>query len=217
MVYAAMATGGDIEDLGKIIAERSFDACECPDCASLCHGVPGMYDPDHVAQRLPEIADKLVEDMYFVPGVGTSVDVVLFLRPRTVAEPAGGQASIFYEASKCVFLKEGGCSLPRDEMPIGCISSFACRGSPSVDKDKVPHVWRTAAGEDTIRRFEEESTRRGFAEPLGDARARNQINSVARLGPLGPIIMMSALAEVENARVRAAEAIREGRTDNLSQ
>jgi len=59
----------DIEDLGEILARRDFGSCSC---ASLCHGVPGIYDPAHINRliesgqtTLAALVPHLVEDYFF--------------------------------------------------------------------------------------------------------------------------------------------------------
>lgn len=207
---------GDIEDLGslrQILADRSkFDPCSCPDCASLCHGVPGIYDPAHLLRliskgtTLAKLVPDLVEDFY-LDELGEGVPPVFYLRPRMNSERAGGVAPMIPTVGSCSRLGPGGCTLARGEMPIGCISAYACRAAPSYGKSRAVEMWNTNEGRELIRLFEEESRRQTPGSVLGTEAVAHKTDTLAQMGPLGDIIMRMAMREVQQHRESARNAI----------
>ena len=152
---AVAARTFDIEDLAWI--RENSKHCDCKECASLCNNQPGIFDPRHLSGLVS--SDKirlteLVKDYYF--GDGSRGSIQAFLRPRTIREKPGELAPLFPRQGPCAFLTAKGCSLPRNTMPIGCVSVLACnsRHSISVDKVQSPHVWNTPEGVEMLRQFD---------------------------------------------------------------
>ena len=215
----------DIEDLGRVLARRDFPQCNCPDCASLCHGLPGIYDPGHLnhllaadGASLAEMAPHLVEDYYLGDEVSSLAGgeevkqaTVFYLRPRTSDEAPGGLASMFPTAGSCSRLGPRGGTLARDEMPIGCMSAFACRPGPGPGagpgKAQAVEMWDTEEGRDLVRRFEAESRRQTPEVALGLAPVVMDQLKVAMLGPMGQMMMTMQSLQPQARRQKARGVI----------
>jgi hypothetical protein len=209
----------DIEDLGEILARRDFGSCSCPDCASLCHGVPGIYDPAHINRliesgqtTLAALVPHLVEDYFLgnemTRGAGDeAVETVFYLRPRMSSEGAGGLAPMIPTVGSCSRLGPGGCTLARGEMPVGCISAFACREGSGYDKNRAPEMWGTDEGRDLIRRFEAESRRQTPDIALGQRAVLAEQAMFAQLGPMAGLLTMMSTLKVQERRRKARDVI----------
>jgi len=142
----------DIEDLVANLRLNSTE-CHCTQCAKLCTGVPGAYDPQHVllmAAQDPDFYGKCVQDFY-----SSSTRPAFYLRPRIVSEPTGQRTDFFATRGLCNFLGPHGCTLKREDMPLGCVVARGCvSGGPSADKLEAPVIWNTPSGRKAIADFE---------------------------------------------------------------
>lgn len=209
---AAGATSAivDIEDL---IKERAFDACACPKCASLCHGIPGIYDPDHLERLLDgglpldDLVKECVIDYYAASEVDSGerlIRPIFYLRPRLKDEKGGVTVPMIPTVSSCARLTSTGCGLARDEMPIGCISGYGCRAEEGIDKQNVPELWDNTKGRDLIKRFEGAAARiHQKYIPCNRAWEAEQY-AVGRFGMLSFMMMQISMLGVEENR-QAAE------------
>jgi hypothetical protein len=154
--------GVDMEDLGNIkVLQKLRDEskqCSCSKCASLCHGNPGIYSPDQFLDKDEDAKAKLyvtlIED-YYLPEDDSPP--IFFLRPAAVGERPGSVADYVPSYGVCGNLTCNGCSLPRSEMPTGCLVALPCRTDglrPSLDREQVPRVWGTVLGRSVIDSFE---------------------------------------------------------------
>lgn len=149
----------DIEDLANFCALdkiRAEDAneCYCSKCAALCLHIPGMYDPFHVLQLVQKNADfyaTCVQDFFF----GKEKKPCFFLRPPNQNEQKGTRVHFLTKKGPCSHLGPHGCTLKRDDMPIGCVVAKACEdNSPSVGNSESPIIWGTRTGLRVMKQFE---------------------------------------------------------------
>lgn len=201
---AGSASIPDIEDLAKA---RDFEACSCPSCASLCHGIPGVYDPGHLERllkgglTLDQLVKTCVIDFY------SMVDEerpIFYLRPRLKAEVAGATVSIVPTVSSCAHLTTTGCGLSRDEMPIGCISGYGCQSKEGIDKQNAPELWDNDKGRSLIERFETAAARADPSYTFSRRAWETDMATAKKLGYASVVLMQLAMIEVEKNR-RAAE------------
>jgi hypothetical protein len=114
----------------------------------------GFFDPnDHVL------------NLFEMPGKQS----YLHIRPRTVVEKGCALASLSPLAGvPCVYLGEYGCTLPRDFMPINC-KAVSCDDDYNVDvsthSTNAANMWLTPQGEQVVRWFQQEITRKKPGAP----------------------------------------------------
>jgi len=162
----------DIEDLPAIRESCEGRRCSCSKCAGLCKGIPGIYDPAHIAGLLATkkttiqaLVPTLCEDYYYMGNCDEKSGEQMFLRPRMRSEEPGGVAPFFGSTTphdRCVNLSETGCVLPRDQMPIGCLTAYVCdkkHETTPVSKSDTPVLWDNQTGRDVLSMFEAESSR----------------------------------------------------------
>lgn len=166
--------------------ERDYDPCGCVNCSATCTGTPGAYDPAHIQRLLDEGVVTMTE---LAPTMAEHYSLsgppVLILRPRTVDEKPGAQVPFLTLPGKCVHLGEKGCTLPREHVPIVCISSYCCTDGPGVgkmhfDKGHLRDPWTSAVGRNVLRLFEEESARQNPGVELGLKALDEQMHRVWR-------------------------------------
>ena len=139
----------DIEDCCGTSYANTYKQCTCSKCAKLCTFIPGIYDPDHLYQMLQTgvitkqwIMDKLILDFW----VGVESPII-YLRPKTINENPGHSNVTIPDTGPCINLTPTGCALNRSQMPIGCISTYACGSDkPSWGKLKGSGYWNGCKG-----------------------------------------------------------------------
>jgi hypothetical protein len=159
---AVDAQSQDIEDLyllAECVASWRRDAvqCGCGACAALCSSTqPGAYDPAAV-KRLVAAGRLKYEDLvadYYAGSDGLH----LYLRPRMAGEAGGELAAWDVDAAglaggrACANLGPRGCTLPRDEMPLGCVAALPCDPARHVNADKsaAPRIWGGSEGAEVV-------------------------------------------------------------------
>jgi len=140
----------DVQKLG------ASPPCEYGGCARACWAQPGMFAPAQVKDMI----DRGVFDPngavldFFSDMERPSVGIV---RPRTVEE-RGASLSAFKPTPgiPCANLGPNGCVLPRDHMPINCIS-LHCNKEHHVPLDKhsaAYSLWDTPEGREVVDWFQ---------------------------------------------------------------
>jgi len=189
----------DLEDL----ARADYAGCDCCWCASLCHGVPGVYDP-WMAERLLDadpdafLASTVID--YYMGEPPT-----FYLRPRNLGQDGGRVAPAAPSLEPCVHLGPAGCRLDRADMPLGCRSAYGCRRT-GVD---IREAWGGPKGRSVFRRYVLAARRRdpGFVAPytyywkVGLADPSFELNRA----------ILTAMAESRQRVVRAKYALHEVR------
>ena len=179
----AAAADIDIEDLGNpqildCVRKRSV-VCSCQMCASCCKNTPGGYDPAHVKGLVSQghlSYEDLVKDYY----LGKDCHPQWYLRPAAIGEKPGGLSSVTAMYGACSHLGPRGCTLPRSDMPIGCVAAMPCdpRRNVEVDKRQARAVWGNDLGREVIREFDEANRRRDPSVPLSASDVRTQMLAV---------------------------------------
>jgi hypothetical protein len=162
----------DIEDLANYFTlykmrKEEGNECHCLQCSALCLNIPGGYDPFHVlklVQENPDFYASCVQD-YFLGGTKP----YFYLRPATVHEAKGTRVRFITQKGSCSYLGPNGCTLRRDQMPIGCVVSKGCDDHcASADKREAPIIWGTKTGLRVMKEFEDYQRKKNPDISLGD-------------------------------------------------
>ena len=147
----------DIEDLGR----DKYNLCSCSGCRDSCIGTPGFFDPAHLEGLLkenPNLMESLIED-YDMGNKDPDIKktITMFLRPRTTNDPKWSSSSATLIKGTCVLLGKDGCTLTKDQRPICCLATYACRPLAPwmIDPDVGHKLWGNAQGRRVIARYEE--------------------------------------------------------------
>jgi hypothetical protein len=151
--------------------------CHCTECASLCRGVPGAYDPDHVlqlAENNPDFYATCIQDFHAASNFEKHT---FYLRPRMLHEKGGTRVGFFAQRGLCSFLGPQGCTLKRDKMPLGCVVGLGCvPGGTNADKMESPIIWSTSNAKKAIHNFEVYNTQRGNSVGQDDVFRKEEYN-----------------------------------------
>ncbi len=104
-----------------------------------------------LASENPNFYATCIEDFYY----GKQDNVAYFyLRPRLRHELGGQRAPFFTKRGQCFFLGASGCTLKRQDMPLGCVVASGCQLGLSADKSEAPMIWGTQNGKKALCEFE---------------------------------------------------------------
>jgi len=138
-------------------------ACACNQCASLCHGDPGWFDPEGVQEAATELGlsfeafrEKYLIIEYWLVDHNDPVYVYAPKKDgqeeQTIAGFIAGR-----EPARCKLLGENGCMLSLETRPIECAVSQQCK-KPHNRRKEIHKLW------DTEKLQEELVTYKGDAE-----------------------------------------------------